>query len=118
MRKKKNERKKEVLILFLCVQIGSAGKNTVTLSHEIVELLLQLCVLVIDAPHDGMLEGTAQSRRQPPHRSSRAFFPLEVRWVGLTFPGGSGTARKIWRGCRSPISSPDSSQIARTTQKK
>jgi hypothetical protein len=35
-------------------------KETTTLSHEIFELLLQLRVLVVDAPHDCMLEGTTK----------------------------------------------------------
>lgn len=89
------------------------GKTVATLSHEIFELLLQLRILVVDAPHDGVLEGTAKRNRGA--RLTRASFPsLESQSRLLTFPGGSGTARKIWHGYISPVSSPDSSQTTRT----
>jgi hypothetical protein len=53
-----------------------------------------------------MLEGAV------PHSRARAYIPKV-----LTFLDGSGTARKIWHGCRSPVSSPDSGQTARTKAK-
>ena len=70
-------------------------RQVVTLSHEIFELLLQLRILVIDTPHDGMLERTAQGSRGT--QLMRASFPspsLESQDGSLTFLGGSGTARK------------------------
>lgn len=64
----------------------SSQKKTGTLSHEIFELLLQLRILVVDAPHDGMLEGTAdeaQANSIPAARSkghlSAAMLPGENR---------------------------------------
>ena len=44
--------------------LSFAGKTGSTLSHEIFELLLQLRILVVDAPHDGMLEGAANQGSQ------------------------------------------------------
>lgn len=88
----------------------------VTLSHEIVKLLLQLCVLVVDASDDGVLEGAAKP--MPAGAVHTSVFPRESRNGLLTFPDGSGTARKRWRGCRSPVSSQDSSRTTQTSRKK
>jgi hypothetical protein len=42
-------------------------QKMVTLSHEIIKLLLQLCILVVDASHDGVLEGAANARGRSSH---------------------------------------------------
>src|SRR6266851_5533345 len=93
-----------------------SSRKTVTLSHEIIKLLLQLRVLVVDASHDGVLEGAAKP--MPAGTVHTSVFPRESRNRLLTFPDGSGTARKRWRGCRSPISSQDSSRTTQTSRKK
>jgi hypothetical protein len=67
-----------------------------TLSHEIFKLLLQLRVLVVDAPHDGMLKSTVKQAKpiQCPQRGARSHKRVPgVSKEVLTFPDGSGTAR-------------------------
>ena len=64
-----------------------------------------------------MLRTTACWKELPTTRHPLACISQRIGRV-LTFPDGSGTARKIWHGYRSPVSSPDSSQTARTKPKK
>ena len=64
-----------------------------------------------------MLRTTACWKELPTTRHPLACISQRIGRV-LTFPDGSGTARKIWHGYRSPVSSPDSSQTTRTKPKK
>jgi hypothetical protein len=77
-----------------------SSRKTVTLSHEIIKLLLQLRVLVVDASHDGVLEGAAKPM---PARAqfTRACF-LENREIGsslflmdLVLPERDGAAADL-----------------------